>query len=338
MKITIPKNRIQFHKPHPRGGFSLIELMIVIVIIAILLAMLLPAIGGASSTAKIVQVVTDIKDIEKALADFELKYGVVPPSRIRLVEDGSYTSNADERATLAFFRQVWPNFNPTTVSIDFDGDGTIDDNTSAKVLSGAECLVFWLLGHNPTVEPGFSNNPSNPFAVGGSRIGPFIEVDLARLTDTNSNGFEEYRDPLVSSTQPYEFFSSGGGRAYNRDHTHPYANGMSRMQTVYWSIDTNWPDLTGGTTTAVGDLPEVSRATIAPSTPQKAKSYQIISPGFDGEFGHGGLYTDNSVAIWESTSDPDTTRDRAARAAESDNITNFSSGELGDLKSFIWDR
>jgi hypothetical protein len=46
----------------------------------------------------------------------------------------------------------------------------------------------------------------------------------------------------------------------------------------------------------------------------KEQSFQLISPGFDREFGTGGGYTADNGLV-----------NRSARSSETDNITNFSS-------------
>ena len=50
-------------------------------------------------------------------------------------------------------------------------------------------------------------------------------------------------------------------------------------------------------------------------TPQRPQGYQIISPGFDGLYGVGGVYKDGSELT-------------GVRLPEADNITNFSGGVL----------
>ena len=51
-------------------------------------------------------------------------------------------------------------------------------------------------------------------------------------------------------------------------------------------------------------------------TPLRAQGYQIVSPGFDGEYGTGGVYTDGSEFS-------------GVRRVEADNIANFSDGKMG---------
>lgn len=320
------------HGNHRRGAFTLIELLIVIVIIAILLSLLLPAIFSIQRSARVAQVVVDIKNLEKAIADFKLKYGVEPPSSFRLREDGAYGTNSLDRNSLAIMRQIWPNFDPVTVlqanPIDFNGDGDTDGGFIN--LNGAECLVFFLggpgvLGPSGTARAanGFSVNPSNPFLSGGSRVGPFYDFDPARLVDINSNAAPELIDTLPGQTMPYQYFSSYEGRGYQIDGYNGTQNdgddevirlnGEVTMSSVYLTNDGNW------------DSDPVARPSAGAAW--NSRSFQIISPGFDGLYGIGGAFTsDQGLAI--KRGEDDEFRSRAARQPELDNITNFSSGTL----------
>ncbi|MFG0334693.1 MAG: prepilin-type N-terminal cleavage/methylation domain-containing protein, partial [Maioricimonas sp. JB049] len=201
--------------PAPRAAFTMIELLIVIVVIAILVALLLPAVGGARARARIAQVSSEIANLEKAIADFKLKYGINPPSRIVLCETSSQWSDdwdssppgglpvddADRRNSIAAIRQIWPQFGFGTG--DMNGDG---DSGDVFLLTGPECLLFFLGGAGILTDPGdssdtpiangFSANPGNPFASGGNRVGPFHEFDPARMVDLDGDGAWEYLDSL----------------------------------------------------------------------------------------------------------------------------------------------
>ena len=61
-----------------RGGFSLIELLIVVTIIMILAGLLLPALRGARERAKTVSCIANLKDIGVALLLYEQEYNGFP--------------------------------------------------------------------------------------------------------------------------------------------------------------------------------------------------------------------------------------------------------------------
>ena len=319
-----------------RTGFSLIELVVVILIIAILASLILNGVMAARTTALNAAAASDIKNIEKAISDFKLKFGMEPPSEIFLYETpagwAANTNNA--RRSRAFIRQIWPQFDfsmpiapamvpadPnafTTPGRDINGDKDLGDVIH---LTGAEALVFFLGGMNATnvvdsrgllrtspVAPatsapnvgdvithweplGFSVSPTDPFARGGSRIGPYFEIESDRLINidnpavpTDAEGAPEYLDTLPGQTKPLIYASSYDGRGYR-------------------AVDL----VTGPSSTLTSVYTKTGGQAYNP------KSFQIISPGFDSDYGTGGVF--------------DTTLP-ANRSMERDNITNFKGGRL----------
>jgi len=293
-------------RPHTlnpdRSGFTLIELMVAIAIIGILIAFLIPTIGGAINSVRVAEVQTEIASLEKAITDFKTVFGVEPPSKITLYETG-----ADwDAASKAVFRQMFPQYD--FADHDINGDG--DANDGPFNLDGAECLLFFLGGNgvtNPTSQlaQGFSKNPTNPFASGGNRIGPFHEFVAARYrtpaADPDNDGVPGYLDSLPGQTTPFVYLSSNNGRGYafpqsgSLDDLDLYGDNNARNPTsaYYQDASTN--------------------------NPWKPKSFQIISPGFDGKHGSFGQYDPNSADTLLS----------GPRTDERDNITNFNNGQLG---------
>jgi len=296
--------------------------------------MLLPAIGSARTAARVAAVTNDMKVIEKGLEDFKLKFGTYPPSTFVFVEDGSYNTTAPHRASLAFMRQAWPNFDPTSATIDLNGNGTADQTL---VLDGAECLAFFLGGMCSTQDAsgsdlvtrgmnagdasypagtgtpaswapnGFSTNPANPFARStGSRVGPFFEFsDLSRFVDVDGDSMPGMLDSLPSQTVPLVYFSSYEGRGYPSasDADFPTASVFSSLEDVYRKDGSAFSD-----------------------TPFNQQTFQIISPGFDAAFGTAGHYDGSSVGTSDDSNSGVTATTRAQ--SERDNITNFSGGML----------
>lgn len=339
---SVPNSRNQ------RGGFTLVEIIIVILIILILLGFLLPAISGGNRSARVATVVAEIKNLEKAIADFKLKYGVEPPSRFILHEDAAGWADTGQltRESRAFIRQVWPQFDftyantPTPGTLDINGNGSIESD--GIVLIGAECLVFFLGGVCATedasgnslvdangspngsgviakwVPLGFSTNPERPFARGGTRVGPFFEFDSGRLVNVLNSSFPEYLDTIPGQNRPYLFASSYGGRGYKTEVVDAgnndmrivrhldlgFASGNNLLQFVYVQTG-QYDDPTANPLLLTGN-----------SIPINQNSFQIISPGFDGEYGIGGPFDSKGPRLPE------------ARRAERDNITNFSGGML----------
>ncbi len=122
--------------------------MVVILIIGILAGLLLNGVMAARAAALNAGVVAEMKNLEKAIADFKLKFGEEPPSSIILYENdtGWALTGTPTVLSRAFIRQIWPQFN-FGLDRDINGDG---DQVDVIALNGAECLVFFLGGVNST--------------------------------------------------------------------------------------------------------------------------------------------------------------------------------------------
>lgn len=346
--------------PVSRSGFSLIELLIVIVVIAILASLLLGAVNNARLAARETAVVQDIKAFEKAIADFKFQFGVEPPSFIVLYEQG--TGHPDQswlkdttaawrdgarRSSRATLREMWPQFD-FSLDVDIDGDGTIKSD-GPLVLNGAECLAFFIGGMQQQVTlpggekaitaRGFSSNPATPFSgYTGNRIGPFHEMDPLRFVNLDSragHSIYEYMDSFPGQSKPIQYFSSYGGQGYR-----PFGLVTDKTTTTRPTNDTaasNYPDsqpeddevLYVGSTPTLRSVYHQAPGTSGsvPPVPFKENGYQLISPGFDGDYGFGGYcHGQNGCATDPAYVDPD---DRSLNIQyERDNITNFKSGKL----------
>jgi prepilin-type N-terminal cleavage/methylation domain-containing protein len=303
------------------AAFTLLELLIAIAIIGILASLILTVAGSANTKAKNAQVTVDIKDLEKGIAAFKQKFGVEPPSRITLYETAAGWSG-DPRS-MGLIRQIWPQFdftyssyqpaNPTGPIMDINANGVTGD---AITLMGSECLVFFLGGvpalstpatpasSTPGSPPmGFSQNPADPFSRAGSNRDRFTEFDASRLfllkppSVATAHTMNSYMDTLPGQQQPYLYFSTYGGQGYDVTNELPAGPTGNQLQDVYRT----GPN--GGA---------------SPSPPWNPNSFQIISPGFDQQYGTG----------WEYEQGDPKGLLVGTRSTERDNITNFSSGPL----------
>ncbi|WP_339907616.1 type II secretion system protein [Symmachiella dynata] len=308
--------------PQSRRGFTLVELLIVIVIIAILVGLLVPVVMGVMQNARIAQVRQEISQIENAITAFKTTYGVEPPSQFRLYDDFNLYLSVDAAGagtiedtarikSAALIRRMWRQFD-FTANRDWDGDGDISA-TEAYTLTGPECLVFFLGGIIPAGPGlpnlnGFSKDPQHPFNdAGTSREGPFLEFAASRVRDNSGNpGIPEYYDPLAGQTNPYAYIHSDDYELFD-----PPTN--------------------------IGTL-AVYKQSEATGSYYKKNTYQIVSPGFDGLYGYGGVYEEDDAGHdgsighinfrYTSYSPSPGAGVTDPNRPDNDNITNFAPAEL----------
>lgn len=316
-------------QPSLRAGFTLIELMIVIVIIAILVGLLLPAVGSVRVRVRNTQIQTEVNRLATAVTAFKSKYGIEPPSSLVLCENPTdwtastttpATTQAERARSQTLIRQMWPQFD-FTIARNFNPDfnnptsptAPLDDDTDdVYILNGAECLVFFLGGlpardlSSGTAQwslRGFAKNPLNPLALSNDAVrdSSAYDFEASRLVDQDNDGFPEFLDAWPSQRKPLLYFSSYEGNGYRKgDYAASYASGGLPVS----------PYLQGTNANAQAFNP---------------KSFQIISPGGDGEYGPGGPYQAGGakpLPAWGSTITED------QRNVEKDNITNFGNGVL----------
>lgn len=272
-------------------GFTLLEMLAVILIIAILVAVAFPAYNAVMKSARVAAVKSEISTIESSIAEFKGKFNTEPPSSI----DFTFPLKPQTKAIL---RQMFPQID---FALDANGNSIPDVNEAltlagigGKSLKGSECLVFFLGGiryHDGTTLTnelkGFAKNPSNPFkqpVLGESnRVGPFFEFDTGRLVDTDTDKALEYTDRIPGQSKPLLYLNTSVNGTYNKND----AEGVSAVWTPYKKKAGYW----------------------------QPTSHQIISAGFDNDYGDGGLYDPTSPQLTQG---------------DQDNLTNFANGLLQD--------
>ena len=292
-----------------RRGFTLIEILVVIVIISMLIALLVPVLANIQQGGQVARVKNEINQLSTAIVAFKNTYGTEPPSRFRLyddfnlylTEDAAGPNTPEDAARLKsvqVIRRFWPRFEFNTTR-DWAGDGAF---TEAYTLNGSESLLFFLGG---IIEPGpnltgFSKNPVAPFSTGGSREGPFMEFSASRVKDSitesegGNTGIPEYLDPLEGQSRPYHYMHSSSYKDHDPlEFTAPLAAAL---------------------------LPNVYRQNDGARTYYKPKTFQLISPGFDGLYGVSGIYEIDDTAH-DGTAEHIGDEDK-------DNIANFAGGML----------
>ncbi|MFN0050539.1 MAG: type II secretion system protein [Planctomycetales bacterium] len=297
-----------------RSGFTLVELLVVIVIIGILMALILPAINSAKIKANEARVTVEIKNLEQALGAFKTKFGIEPPSRfvIHLTANG-WNNDAANKATV---RRLWSQFDFSMNGASAPGGQAYPSNWDTIAsnqghseyigINSGECLMFFIGGiiGNNGAPIGFCKNPAYPFSPNGtSREPPFMELDAGRIRDSDNNGMPEYFDSIPNQQNPYLYFSSYEGRGYRS----PNVTGFPQEFPV-------------GT---LQDIYRVNKTVVTPPgnntyslTAHRAQSFQIISPGYDGDYGAGGVFN------------PDLPSGGLTAKGDYDNLTNFHGSRL----------
>lgn len=189
-----------------RGGFTLLELLVVMAIILTLAGLLMAAIFKAMSMAEKLAQVSDVKGLHEAVAAFKAHFDIeYMPSQIRLYSIPP--AQDDEYGSVTYMRRLFPS--PGFVAKWQQGMnwGPNPDG----LLQGHECLVFFLggpqgPGNDGKPRPmGWSNNPANPCDESGARRS-FYDFPIERLQPHGSSSWASFF-PKSSTLFPYAYFS-----------------------------------------------------------------------------------------------------------------------------------
>lgn len=296
-----------------RPAFTLVELLTVIAIIAVLIGLTTAAVQKVRIRTLEVRNRHDISQMALAIDAFNAKYQVAYiPSRIVLREDGAWGTHANpiiralELESMAFLKKMWPRLaTPATAGFkghDWNGDGVITPgDNGAFMLEGDQCLVFFLGGiQRGGVCTGFSVNKEYP-ALAGTNTEPILyDFPTGRLQifmpnpPTRSQFFASFIDQY--GTMPFAYFSSWGGQGYNRYLATLGSDCGTLGVTPYY-------ESVGGTM--------ISKA-------HNKDGFQIISAGYDGQFGPNGSVTGFDARVGAGLI-----------GAAADDMTNFHGTVLG---------
>jgi prepilin-type N-terminal cleavage/methylation domain-containing protein len=301
-----------------RGGFTLVELLIVIAIIAIMIALLIPAVQMARRTVKQVQVRNDLEQLQQGIQAFKTHFQIpYIPSKLRLRANLAAYNNPQDQLDIdswRYLKRVWPRLSQPQVNgvpqpfnwcPNYSLQANFDDSF---VLEGDQCLVFFLGGVqlDDSGVPrclGFAKNPTYPMdTTTTARDGPFFDFPSDRLRKLNHVGFANFKAPWNSGNNFFYSFldiydganpqTNQTAQRYNlpKNSGMPYlyfsatdvGNDYALYPTAAAATYSDCPTaLTGGGTTAV--LPYRDSQTRFTND----KGFQIISAGFDAIYGEG---------------------------------------------------
>jgi len=330
-------------KRRDRGGFTLIEILVVVTIIAILMSLLIVAVSKAMITGKQAAAQADIRQLDVAVENFKSKFNVpYIPSRIRLCEKFGYYGPQSGWSQLDFdsveyIQRIFPRIDLagwTTVGIDWNGNGQIDPVNDPQtglplgdaILEGDQCLVFFLGGIplNAAGQPlncqGFSTSPANPAAGTNDRIGPFYEGFTAgRLAKIPPGALNPRRSPnYFSLLDTYSQGDGGGNIGGILGPAAPYAYFSS------YKTPGNYNRYGGSDCPVLGLLPYIRTNKYL-----NYSTHQIICAGLDHNFAPGGNWIPG-VGFWGPMpfTNP-TPPPPILQNSGFDDLSNFSDHKLG---------
>jgi prepilin-type N-terminal cleavage/methylation domain-containing protein/prepilin-type processing-associated H-X9-DG protein len=121
------------------GGFTLIELMVVMAVIALLIAVLLPALSTVRGAARRTTCVNNLKQIGLALQQYELAHGVLPPGSVNA---SGPILTAPEGYHHGWYTMLLPYLDAGPLSAELDASVSIYDDRNAAARSTPLPLLF----------------------------------------------------------------------------------------------------------------------------------------------------------------------------------------------------
>jgi prepilin-type N-terminal cleavage/methylation domain-containing protein len=325
-----------------RGGFTLVEMLVVVLIIVILVGLISAVSIRGLHRAKAAAIGMEINQLSMALEQYKQQMGEYPPDFAGLGDSKSAIDLAAKNKVLIHLARAFPRFviSGNTITDKWNNlVSKVPDFGDTDDLTPAKALAFWLRGMIDSAQGkaiGFSKNPANPFDMTTpSRIGPFYDFDPGRLvSDINNLSFAQYFPPGVppGSGRPYIYLRAEQGQPEPK-----------REYYIYLNDGTGYTFKQGDT--LPGNIPGFN-----PYWDQRnmgwvnPASFQILCCGLDGKFGKENVYPTGVVAgagvpngtpagtpnLTTDVTGTDSTSFPAGNFDHIDDQTNFTRGTIGD--------
>lgn len=285
-----------------RNAVTLIELLVVIAIIGILISLATYGVFVVRARDTAATNNIELSEFRSALEQFKAKYGIYPPSQVKLDPSVANVTAADP-----MLARIWPNLKFPEAGQSLKTNFNV---TSAVTLTGDQCLVFFLGGVHSAGSGayGFSESKADPFQSGGNREGPYFKFKPKRLVNRGtSGGVCSYVDPFEgapnSNSMCYAYFCPlpvGG-----------YAGAVNHCNTLK---------------DVKGNFPQPYKEDSPSGSYWNLQSYQIMTPGKDREWGTG-LKWSPATPSDPSKGFPHDSANNPAQTSN-DNYANFANGLL----------
>lgn len=168
------------HHKKQAGGFTLVELLVVIAVISLLIALLLPAVQAAREAARRTQCKNNLKQIGLALHNYHDVHQTFPPACIRPV---GYVDNGRDRPRSTWAIAILPMLEQANLYQQFNG--LIDSTDASNLTATSATVTFYLCPSDP--------DTSIPFEpILGAK---YSRSNYAASFGSASWGIQFWRDP-----------------------------------------------------------------------------------------------------------------------------------------------